>query len=255
VDGQDVRDPELVAAAVRECAGVVHLAAVSRVVWGQLDPQRCESTNIEGTDNVVSAAEARGAWVLFASSREVYGEPRVRPVPEVVPLRPLNVYARSKVAGEQRVAAARAAGLPAAVVRLSNVYGDPRDHVDRVIPAFCRAALADDELRVDGSGHTFDFVHLDDAVAGLLSVIERLESGVALPPAVHLVTGVGTTLGELADRAMALAGGGCRREAPPRDYDVTGFVGDPTLAAEQLGWRAQVPLDEGLHRLLRALRA
>lgn len=255
VDGRDVRDADAVARAAAEADGIVHLAAVSRVVWAERDPESARDTNEGGTRNVVAAALAspRQPFLLFASSREVYGEPELLPVSEGSPLHPLNVYAHSKVAGEEAVLGARERGLRAGVLRLSNVYGDAADHVDRVIPAFVRAALADSELRVDGREHTFDFTWLPDVIEGWMAAIEAIAGGSRLPP-LHLVSGEGTTLGRLAQLAIEACGGGWIREAPPRSYDVTTFVGDPRRAAAMLGWRARTPLTEGLSRLALALR-
>ena len=111
----DVRDPIDVKNALRGCIGIVHLAAVSRVVWGERDPDLCWKTNVEGFRNVLEAADqlAIKPWVVFASSREVYGQPEQLPANEETVLRPVNVYARTKVAGEQLVAEARGRGLRA----------------------------------------------------------------------------------------------------------------------------------------------
>ncbi len=254
----DTRLPADVARALRGVDGVVHLAAVSRVVWGERDPVGCWQTNVDGTRNVIEACLDNGSspWVLFASSREVYGQAAHLPVTEDAELIPVNIYGRSKVAGEELVMGARARGLRTAIVRLANVYGSPRDHADRVVPAFARAAASGSDLRVDGPDHTFDFTHIDDAVEGLARLAARLDSGVADLPTVHLLPGCPTTLGELAKLAIELAGTDAAIcTAPPRPYDVSQFYGDPTLAETVLGgWRAEVTLRDGLGQLVRAFR-
>lgn len=253
-DHGDVREPADLAQAIAECGGVVHLAAVSRVIDGEKDPDGCWQTNVEGTRNVLDAAMnlPHRPWVLYASSREVYGQPASLPATEDTPFAPVNIYGRSKAAAEELV---RSVDLNTAVVRFSNVYGLTKDHEDRVIPAFARRAVLGAPLRVDGSGHTFDFTHLDDTVHGLLAVIARLQNGVDLPP-IHLVTGTPTTLGGLAALAIELAGSASRpREAPPRTFDVSGFYGDPSRAAALLDWRARVSLRDGLARLVADFRA
>lgn len=250
----DIRARDHLERALDGCVGVVHLAAVSRVIDGERDPAACWHTNVEGTRNVLDAArsQARRPWVVYASSREVYGQPTALPASEDAAREPVNIYGRSKVAAEDLT---RASDLPTAVVRFSNAYGWARDHADRVVPAFARQAALGLPLRVDGSGHTFDFTHLDDTVRGLLAVIDRLQRGAELPP-LHFVTGRPTTLGQLATLAVALAGTASPiHEAPPRSYDVAGFYGDPTRAAEVLGWRAQIELREGLARLIADCRA
>ncbi|MCA9490633.1 MAG: NAD(P)-dependent oxidoreductase [Myxococcales bacterium] len=250
----DVCDRGDVERALEGSIGVVHLAAVSRVVDGERDPAGCWRSNVEGTRNVLRAARAfaRPPWVIYASSREVYGQPPALPASEDSPRVPVNIYGRSKVAAEDLV---READLLTAVVRFSNVYGSTGDHADRVVPAFARQAALGHPLRVDGSGHTFDFTHLEDTVRGLLAVVDRLEAGVQLAP-VHLLTGTPTTLGRLASLAVETAGtSSAIREAPPRSYDVASFYGDPTRAAELLGWRARIGLREGLSRLVADFRA
>ena len=238
----DVRDPGRVCEATAGCRGVVHLAAVSRVLWAERKPDDCRDTNIEGVRRVLEAAlgATPRPWVLFASSREVYGQPRRLPTTEDAPLSPVNVYGRSKVEGERLVEQARASGIRAATVRLSNVYGSALDHADRVVPAFARAAVEGNAIRVDGPQCTFDFTHIDDTVRGMVAAMDRLDAGETLPP-IHLLTGTPTTLRELAAMATALAGKSVPVvEAPPRTFDVSRFYGDPSRARNLLGWEARV---------------
>ena len=251
----DVRDPAAVATAIDDCDGIVHLAAVSRVVHAERDPDACWSTNVGGTRVVLAtaAASARRPWLVFASSREVYGQAEVLPVVEDARLCPMNTYGRAKVIGEAEAAAARAHGLRTAIVRLSNVYGSIDDHVDRVVPAFARAAARGEPLRVDGAGHVFDFVHVDDATAGLVALCDALARR-DTPPPIHLVTGRATTLGELAALAVELAGTSAPiTQAPPRSFDVSRFVGDGARARALLGWTPQVRLRDGLRALIDAV--
>lgn len=254
----DVRDPAAVRRAMSECTGVIHLAAVSRVIWGEQDPDACRATNIGGTRLVLEAVLASSArpWVIFASSREVYGEPQHLPVTEGAPLAPINVYGHTKLAGECLVDEARGLGLRAAVVRLSNVYGSPADHPDRVVPAFVRAAVRGLPLRIDGSDHTFDFTHVDDTARGITLLADLLDRDPSPPPPIHFLTGTPTTLGALATLAVELAGTRAPIvTAPPRSFDVARFFGDPTRARQLLGWSPQITLREGLARFITAIRA
>lgn len=258
-DGRgDVLDPHAIDAAVAGCDGIIHLAAVSRVLWGERDPALCRATNEGGTRNLLRAAlgAPRRPWFIFASSREVYGEPDTLPVREHAPLRPVNVYGQTKITGERLIDDARAAGLATAIVRLSNVYGSIHDHADRVVPAFTRRALAGEPLRVDGAEHTFDFTHIDDTARGILAVTDALHAGERRLPPIHFLTGTPTTLGELAAAAIDLAASRSPiQHAAPRSYDVARFYGDPSRARALLGWQPRVPLRDGLTRLLTALRS
>lgn len=253
----DVRDPQRMAQAVAGVHGVVHLAAVSRVVWAETDPGLCWSTNVVGLRNLIARlGECESPpWLVFASSREVHGQPALLPATEDTPLAPLNAYGRSKVEGERLVMEAGQSNLRTAVVRLSNVYGRADDHADRVVPAFARAAVTGGTLRVDGSNNQFDFTHIDDAVRGIVALVEVLEGSAASLPPVQLCTGEPTSLGELASMASESSGGKvCIVEAAPRDYDVSVYYGDPARARELLGWAACVSIREGLTRLMEAFR-
>jgi nucleoside-diphosphate-sugar epimerase len=126
----DVRDCQTVEQAMAGCSGVIHLAAVSRVLWGEQNPVLCWETNVKGTENVLMAVSRMNPkpWVIFSSSREVYGHPQSLPVAEDAPLVPVNIYGRSKIAGEYLANDARTKGLTTAIVRFSNVYGSTSDH-------------------------------------------------------------------------------------------------------------------------------
>lgn len=253
----DVRNVERVRAALRGCDGVVHLAAVSRVAWAERDPELCHATNVEAVGALLDLQRAvpKTPWVLFVSSREVYGQPRTQPVSESTPLAPVNTYGRSKAAGERLCVEARMAGARIAIARLSNVYGCADDHPDRVVPAFVGAALNGVPMQLEGADNTFDFTYVDDVVRGLADMADAVARSVAPLPTLHFVTGVPTTLRQLAQAALDMTESRSPLvEVPARSYNVARFVGDPSRARRVLGWRAQVPLAEGLARLVGDLR-
>lgn len=239
---------------VGQIDGAIHLAAISRVAWGEARPELCQRTNENGTANILEAMrrDSPDAWLVFASSREVYGNPSRLPVSEDAELDPINIYGRSKAAGERLLASS---GQRSAIVRLSSVYGELNDHLDRVIPALLSRALAGRPLRLTGSGSPFDFVHVDDSVAGLLAATDQLAAGTSSLPPVHLASGIGTSLGELASLIVEITNSlSPIEELAPRSFDVGGFIGDPGRAASVLDWRAEVPLAEGVSRLARLLQ-
>jgi nucleoside-diphosphate-sugar epimerase len=249
----DVRDQPLMKRLAQEVDGIIHLAAVSRVQWGDADPDQCWETNVVGTENVVRAAaeSRRKPVVITASSREVYGEPKASPVHEDTPAAPINNYGRSKAAGERVTLAGRDAGVNTAIVRYANVYGSTADHVDRVVPAFARAASEGEMMRVCGRGRVLDFTHVDDSARGTIMLLEALLAGERALPPIHFVTGRAIALEQLAE--IAKRAGGDRSaitEAPARTNDVATFVGDPTRAEELLGWRATVAIEDGVRQLV-----
>jgi UDP-glucose 4-epimerase len=251
IPSQDIRDPVALAGALRNVSGVVHLAAISRVVWAENDPDLCRATNVEALRALAaSCLDGARPWLIFASSREVYGNPTRLPVREEDALMPVNIYGRSKRDGERIVETARESGLAANICRFSNVYGCPYDHKDRVAMAFAAVAARGGVMSVEGGSNTFDFTAIEDVVDGLWRLIHATIGGELLPP-IHFVSGQGTTLRELADIAAARARRDVRIvEASPRNFDVSNFVGDPARAQALLGWKAQAGLADRISRLI-----
>ena len=251
---RDILDPVAVARAVDGVDGIVHLAAISRVAWGEMHPAVCQAVNADGAAVVAAAALASGgrAWLVLASSREVYGDAGDEPMPEDARLRPVNAYGRSKCYAEAIVAAA---DLPTAILRLSSVYGGPRDHPDRVVPSLTWRALEGLPLIVTGADAFFDFTHVEDTADGLIATIDRLAAERRPLPPINLATGVATTLGALAETVVALTGSRSPIVAAPRrGFDVAGYRGSTERARRHLGWRAAIDLKTGIRHLVQSLR-
>lgn len=237
--------------------GVIHLAAVSRVIDAQADPARCHRVNVEGTQSLLEAMGhlSEKPWFIYASSREVYGEQRSLPVSESACLQPLNVYAQSKLAAETLTTEARECGINSAVVRFSNVFGSANDHETRVVPAFVRRALNEEPLLIEGRDNTFDFTFVEDVSAGVASLAQQLNSGETQPDPIHFVSGRQTSLGDLADMVISITKSTSELiQKPARTFDVVRFCGSPAYAESALGWRAATSLEDGLTSLVRDFR-
>lgn len=252
----DLSDSNAIRNAIKKCDGVIHLGGVSRVIDGEQNPRLCESVNIDGTHGIAEAivASPRRPWLVFASSREVYGQPSRLPCGMKTPLNPMNTYARSKLAAEKIVFNLRKKGAKVAVLRFSNVFGSVNDYPDRVIPAFTRAAATGGVLRLEGESNLFDFTVLKDTATAVKMTVDALEFGAADLPPLDIVTGRATSLRELAEMALA-AGSGRIVVASPRSFDVAKFQGDPNPAADHLGWRACGRLEEKIAELVGAFRS
>jgi len=101
----DVCDPSIMTSVFSNQIfdGIVHLAAVSRVIEAENNPDKCWRTNVGGVKILLKAIEqsAQKPWLIFGSSREVYGEAQSLPVKESDAKKAVNIYGESKIEGER----------------------------------------------------------------------------------------------------------------------------------------------------------
>jgi len=217
----DVRNADAVAETLRGADVVYHLAAQSTVMGAVEDLDYSFNTNVVGTFNVLRAASREGVrQVVFASSREVYGEPIELPVDEGQPLLAINFYGASKVMGEAYCRAFRRAnGLNAVILRLANAYG-PRDY-GRVIPQWVDQATNGEDLTVYGGKQVLDFVWIGQVVEAFMRTAD-LEG--PMPP-INIGSGTGTRIIDLARRIRLMAGSHSQIQlVPARAVEVVQFV-------------------------------
>ena len=254
----DVRHYSRVKAAVVGQDAVFHFAAVSRVAWGQLDPYACWRTNQLGTLNVLEACrKAKTSPVLFyASSREVYGEPKYFPVDEAHPKAPLSIYGMTKLCAERACRSyadpSLSRPIKSVIFRFSNVYGSERDLPERVIPKFMRKALRGEDITLYGGEQVLDFTFIDDTIQGILRAYAASMDGGGhlLGQEFHFVTGRGVSVSDLAGMIIALTGSSAQIVlGPANNFDVRKFVGSPAKSHKLLGYKPKVTLEEGLKRL------
>ncbi len=243
--------------------GIVHLAAVSRVKIAHENPLECINTNIGGTINVLESArtlisEDKHPWVIFGSSREVYGESVNLPVVETSNRKPINVYGVSKLSGEElcKVYAGNY-GLKTRVLRFSNVYTGINDHLDRVIPKFILHAFNREDLVINGSGEEiFDFTYITDAIQGIWGCIQEIERGSHLFDDFNLSTGVPVSLKELAEIIIEKTRSSSRvKHTKSRSYDVNKFYADPGKAQKILGFSPNIALEKGIDLVVEELKS
>ena len=250
---------EAVVAAVQDVDLVVHLAGLADASASWRAPLTYARVNATGTLHLLEGARQAGAGFILASTQRVY-RPRAVPVAEDAPTEPTDPYGYSKLVAERWVELYhRHYGVPTTIVRLFSVYGPGQvagGGTSGVVAIFLREALAGRPLRV--FGHQFrDFVEVSDVARGLWLVAERLAAGNvdhgtvarrATPPVYNLGTGRATSLHELAALVRATLGVDVPIEECAPDRPTESDVADVRRIAADLGFQAQVGLEEGLHR-------
>jgi nucleoside-diphosphate-sugar epimerase len=234
----DIRDREDCRRALDGADAVVHLAAQAAVMTSESDPAYTIDTNFGGTWNVATAARDLGVGhIVFASSREVYGNPESLPVAEEAPSVPRNLYGATKASGEAVLSTLRCTGTGVTVLRFSNVIGS--GDTDRVVPRWLAAASAGEPLILFGGDQIMDFVPVETAVA---SIVAALDAGPRAHP-INIGSGRQTMLRELAGRVLNIHPGTDSKieVLPARAAEVSRFQADTSRMERELGIEA--PLD------------
>ena len=230
--------------ATRDAEVCFHLAAQADVPTSVARPAFDAEVNVVGTVRVLAAAG--NAPVVFTSSGgAIYGECE-RPARENDPREPLSPYGVAKLAGEEYLAGwNRLHGTRHTAIRFANVYGQRQEAglEGGVVAIFLNAMAAGEATKIYGDGRqTRDFVHVDDVVQAVLRAPGT--GGVF-----NVGSGVETSVLELHEHCRAVCGD--RREPTmeaAREGDVQRSSLDVSRAADELGWRPEVTLDEGLRR-------
>jgi UDP-glucuronate 4-epimerase len=234
---------------------VIHLAANAKVHELVQYPHRAME-NIALTFNVLEYCRHNRLPVIFASSREVYGDIH-RYITEEQHADfsfTESPYSASKVAGEALVYSyARCYGLRYLVFRFSNVYGrydNDIERMERVIPLFIQTMRRGQPVTVYGQEKTLDFTYVDDCVDGIVAGIERLLGGQIANQTINLAYGQGNTLVRMAELIAEALGVPVQINVEPskRVGEVTRYIADISKAVELLGYQPRVPLDEGIRR-------
>jgi len=241
----DLRDPALIAAAVKPGTDVIiHLAAVTSVLRSVEDPVGAYQLNVEATAGLLEHARQRGIRAfLLASTNAVVGQVSQSRIDEDAPLRPLTPYGATKAAAEMLLAGYVASyGLAGAALRFCNVYGPGMEAKDTFVPRLMRAARDGKGVQVHGDGNQLrDFVHVDDIVAGICMAWRAGHTG-------PLIVGSGqsVTVNDIVEAARSVTGAELPVEhIPPKPGEMPAVIIDIS-AARSMGYRPRFDLKAGI---------
>ncbi len=232
-------------AAIRPDA-IVHCAAQVSVPRSMLDPVRDRAVNLVGMEHVIAGARlAGGCRVVFLSTGGgIYGEVE-EPATEISLPRPKAYYSVHKYAAERYL---ELSGLPYAIARLANVYG-PRQRPGLeggVVAILARSLAAQEPIVIYGDGEQRrDFVYVGDAADAIVTMLSGGVNGLW-----NVSTGQETSINALLATAEQIFGPARSVEhEPARVADVFSSVLSAEKIAQELGWRAQQSLADGLQLL------
>jgi UDP-glucose 4-epimerase len=261
----DVRDAALLdhIFASHPITAVIHFAALKAVGESVQQPLAYYDNNVGGTLKLLEAMRRAAVRTLvFSSSATVYGDPATVPIREDFPLSATNPYGWTKLMMEQMLADLLHAEPAWRIARLryfnpvgaheSGLIGeDPSGIPNNLLPFVAQVAVGQrPQLQVfggdwptpDGTG-VRDYIHVMDLAEGHVAALDRLarEPGMLT---VNLGTGQGISVLEMVKAFEAASGKPVPyRIVPRRPGDIAACWADPSLAAEQLGWRTRRSLE------------
>jgi dTDP-glucose 4,6-dehydratase len=253
----DITDPEAMDRAVPEGAdALINFAAETHVDRSILGPLAFVRTNVLGTQVLLDVARAKGVKrFVQVSTDEVYGSlgPGEPPFTEDRPPAPSSPYAASKAGADLLVLAAHHTyGQDVGITRCSNNYG-PYQFPEKLIPLMLSNALEDQPLPIYGDGRQIrDWIHTDDHSRAVLAAIEKGRPGriynIGARSERYNIDVVREVLRQLG-KPQSLIRHVADRPGHDRRYGI-----DPGRTERELGWRPQVPFEEGLACTIRWYR-
>jgi UDP-glucose 4-epimerase len=230
---------------------VFHLAAQIDVRCSVDDPPKDAEVNVMGTLRLAHACAKAGAkkFVFTSSGGAMYSDAVRPPYAETVPADPISPYGIAKRSAELYLDFERRIhGLPCVVLRLANVYG-PRQSMGGgyagVISIFSQRMLANKPCVITGTGkQTRDYVYVGDVVRAQILAMEKDVTGIF-----HVGTGVETSVVKLFKAINKLTGGKQKETfVAACQGEVMRSALNARKAEQELGWKPDVKLDEGLRR-------
>lgn len=248
----DVRDEQALKEAAAGADVIIHQAAASSSPMFKSNLRGAVATNIDGFINVLNAARANDAKLLYASSSTVYGNVDAV-LHEDMPCKPENFYAATKHAGETLASVyAKEYGLSCIGFRYMSVYGpneEGKGIYANLVSQFIWAMQKGEQPVIYGDGtQTRDFVYVKDVCAAHLQALDK-KLGCEV---INIGTGMSATLNDL----VALLNRLMRTDITPHyiAMPVKGYMhhqrADISKARQLLGFEARYSLEDGVKELL-----
>ena len=254
----DIRDPNGVYEAMRDCDAVFHLAALIAIPFSYHSPDAYVDTNIKGTLNVLQAARKLDTdRVLVTSTSEVYGTAQYVPIDESHPYQGQSPYSATKI-GADRLAESfyRSFELPVTIVRPFNTYG-PRQSARAVIPTIITQLLAGKtEIKLGSLTPTRDFNYVKDTANGFIKIYESEQT---IGEEINIATQQEISIGDLAKELIRqINPDACiicdEDRLRPEKSEVNRLLGANEKILRLTDWLPQYTFEQGLGETIEFLK-
>ena len=228
---------------------IIHLAAITDVIYCQNNPTKCFDVNVQGTQNMLEIARKRNLKFVFLSTSHVFGVPVRIPINENHPRSPNSVYSSSKLMGEILCEEySRSYNLDISIVRLFSVFGpNSPDHL--VTSRIISQLFTKNVITLGNLKPKRDFIYINDVISAI-GLVLRNTSGfnsfnvgsgksisiLDLYVLLKKISGIDTTLKPSKDNL--------------RKNDVKNIISD-SKKLKKLGWKPKFSVEEGLESTLK----
>lgn len=259
----DLRDSLTIKKSIKDIQPeiVLHLGAISPVQQSFGHSREVFEINALGTMNLADAnlENPNLEKFIFAGTSEMYGNQllneryydKLKETDKTVPNQP---YAISKVTASNYLNyLADAYDFPICVARPFNTYGRT-ENFNFITERIIHGMLTKKQITLGDPSPVRDLMYVDDHVEGYLKLIESEN----MLRAVNFCTGVGISIGDLAEKIKNLLdweGEVLWGRTMKRPTEIDCLIGDNGLAKETLGWEPKVSLDEGLVKTITKIRS
>lgn len=227
---------------------VYHLAAVTGVAASYEQEELCLKTNVLGTYNVVKAAVKTGtSRIIFASSREVYGETKGRSTREDAETVPNNLYGLTKLMGEEIVRwLCCTQGCRYVIFRIANVYGPGGEKYG--IHKILRKIEAGEAVNVMGGRQLMNFIYITDLTSACLKTLQSKRAdnqvfNIAGPDTISIEKAVAMICRITGKRVPVV-------KSPMRSTETMRFIPNISKAKRLLGWYPRISFQQGIELIL-----
>lgn len=255
--GGELLHRDILDAAMKNIDGVFHFAALWLLHCYDY-PRSAFEVNIGGTFNVLEACVNNGVKrLVYSSSASVYGDAVEEPMTEDHPYNNNNFYGATKIAGEHMARALyhRYKGTGQAFdyvgLRYMNVYGPRQDYRGTYVAVIMKILDRLDRGLppiVYGDGfQAYDFVYVGDCGRANVCAMKADSTDSFY----NVGTGIRTTIKELAELVLEITGSEQKIQYEPQGLTfVKNRIGSPVKAEQEINFQAQMPLREGLKKLI-----
>ena len=246
----DVREPNGVREAMKDCNVVFHLAALIAIPYSYVAPDNYVDTNIKGTLNILQAArDLNLERVLVTSTSEIYGTAIYTPIDEKHPKQGQSPYSATKI-GADAIAESfyKSFNLPVTIVRPFNTFG-PRQSARAVIPTIITQLLdGATEIKLGSIHPTRDFLFVKDTVAAFAEIAK---SDKTIGHEINIATNQEISIGNLANSLIQEINPKAKIVSDdirlrPEKSEVEQLLGCNKKITSLTNWKQKVSFEEGI---------